>query len=325
VGVDVYPLARIDADTVAFAGRKVSVTKITDGLEERNSMRKPRLGMTNPSISEMLEGPKYRFANTQGHNYLGGRPIFFETTLHQLNTPEFEGHLYNHWYNGKDKNDFINAWGKEHKYTGHHWGMVIDYNACSACGACLVACQAENNIPVVGKIDIIKGREMHWIRIDRYYRGNEADPDHAFQMMLCQHCGTAPCETVCPVAATLHNDEGLNTMIYNRCVGTRYCLNNCPYKVRRFNWHQYSEFRTGFHENQKRVSPLELALNPDVTVRTRGVMEKCTFCVHRIKRAKEKSRTRGTALLDGEMETACQTSCPGKAITFGDRNDPDSK
>ncbi len=326
-GVDAFPMARIDGatGTVAFAGRRVKVSQITDGLAERNDVRKPRLGATNPSVSAMLRGSKYPFANTQGHNYLEGRPIFFETTLAQLNTPDFDTHIYAHWYTGKQKNDFINAWGQEHKYAGHHWGMVIDYNKCTGCNACLVACQAENNIPVVGKLDIIKGREMHWIRIDRYYRGHLDNPDHVYQPMLCQHCGTAPCETVCPVVATLHNDEGLNTMIYNRCVGTRYCLNNCPYKVRRFNWHQYSDYRTGFHDNVKRVSPLELALNPDVGVRSRGVMEKCTFCVHKIKRAKEASRTRGTPLVDGDMQTACQLSCPSHAITFGDRNDPNSE
>ena len=202
--------------------------------------------------------------------------------------------------------------------------MIVDLNACNGCNACMVACSVENNVPVVGKAEVLKGREMFWIRIDRYYRGDRENPDFVQMPLLCQHCGNAPCETVCPVMATMHNDEGLNVMTYNRCVGTRYCANNCPYKVRRFNFFQYSDFRMGRQDGRERVSPLELVLNPDVSTRTRGVMEKCTFCVHRIRAAKDKAREEGSPLKDGELQTACQQTCPAKAIHFGDRNDPNS-
>jgi Fe-S-cluster-containing dehydrogenase component len=212
-------------------------------------------------------------------------------------------------------------WERSHKYAGHHWSMSIDMNLCNGCGACIAACNIENNVPLVGKDEVAKGREMFWLRIDRYYRGTPESPDFVQQAVLCQHCGNASCETVCPVIATMHNDEGLNVMAYNRCVGTRYCANNCPYKVRRFNFWQYSDYRTGPYDNVARVSPMELVLNPDVSTRSRGVMEKCSFCNHRIRVAKDKARDAGRPLQDGEMLTACQQTCPAKAIHFGDRND----
>jgi len=222
--------------------------------------------------------------------------------------------------------------------------MVIDMNTCIGCNACVVACQAENNIPVAGEDQIRMHREMHWLRIDRYFKGDPTGSPHvAWQPMMCNHCENAPCEQVCPVAATVHDTEGLNTMVYNRCIGTRYCSNNCPYKVRRFNYFDYhskdprqvAKPWPGIPDTQQKNSVdslKQMVYNPEVTVRMRGVMEKCTFCVQRIAKAKIQTKNdfiQGNRITDlvqeGEIQTACQQACPTQAIVFGNLNDPNSK
>jgi molybdopterin-containing oxidoreductase family iron-sulfur binding subunit len=201
-------------------------------------------------------------------------------------------------------------------YPDNRWGMVIDLNSCVGCNACIVACQAENNIPVVGKEEVGRGREMLWLRVDTYIEGDEQNPRIANQLVPCMQCEDAPCELVCPVGATVHSSEGLNDMVYNRCVGTRYCSNNCPYKVRHFNFFQFSDFDT---------PTLKLLRNPEVTVRSRGVMEKCTYCIQRITAARIQAEKEERPIRDGEVLTACQAACPTNSIVFGNLNDPTSQ
>jgi molybdopterin-containing oxidoreductase family iron-sulfur binding subunit len=239
------------------------------------------------------------------------RPIIQQTSMAEfMKTGPNEAHKA---VSAKEPSDDL--WPADHTPAGHRWGMVIDLNDCTGCSACIVACQVENNIPVVGKDEVLRHREMHWLRVDRYYSEQNDKVNVVHQPMLCQHCGNAPCEVVCPVLATVHSEEGLNQQVYNRCVGTRYCANNCPYKVRRFNWFEYAR------DDQLH----NLVLNPGVTVRSRGVMEKCTFCIQRIEQARIESRRLGRELMDGDIQTACQQSCPTKAISFGDLNHPKSR
>jgi len=258
-------------------------------------------------------GRKEKIPCTQGHHTLEGRDIIFDTTLEEYRKDPKSG-IVKHF-----KGEPPTIWSG-FEYKGYKWGMVIDVNACTGCSACVVACSVENNVPAVGKDQVQKGREMQWIRIDRYYSGETGNPEAIFQPMLCQHCDNAPCETVCPVLATTHSSEGLNQMTYNRCVGTKYCSNNCPYKVRRFNW-----FNNFGDMNEMIEHPLPLKMNPEVTIRSRGVMEKCTFCVQRIEAGKSAAKTAGRRVNDNDIRTACQEACPTDAITFGDINNPESR
>ncbi len=324
---------------------------------------------TGVSIAD--SGDWQRLATTQTHStFMGRETIIQEASLAQYQKDEQAGRFFPHVtgnIKGKRKPTDVTIWDvsgdgytseKEtrtdyektlwnarrgikadiHKYPNHHWGMSIDLNSCIGCSACITACHLENNVAVVGKKEIINRREMHWIRIDRYYTSEgdgleERDfeklaqvvenPQVVFQPMMCQHCNNAPCETVCPVAATTHSTEGLNQMTYNRCIGTKYCANNCPYKVRRFNWFKYynnEEF--DYHQNNDLG---KMVLNPDVTVRSRGVMEKCSLCVQRIQAGKLKAKSEGRRPKDGEITTACASACPTEAIVFGDLNDANTK
>ena len=290
-------------------------------------------------VSVSVTGKSYRIAQTQTHQtYMGRENVIQEATLEEYKKDTGAGRWHPHIYKDGEfvKPSKITLWSG-HEYGNHHWALSIDMNSCTGCSACTVACQAENNIPVVGKQEVLNRREMAWIRIDRYYSaanpaGNKkeleeaaANPEVTFQPMMCQHCNNAPCETVCPVAATTHSTEGLNQMTYNRCIGTRYCANNCPYKVRRFNWFKYHD-NSQFDMNMSMNNDLgKMVLNPDVTVRARGVMEKCSMCVQRIQAGKLAAKREGRRPVDGEIQMACASACPSDAITFGDLNDPNSK
>ncbi|HEY6251331.1 MAG TPA: 4Fe-4S dicluster domain-containing protein, partial [Candidatus Angelobacter sp.] len=284
VGVNVFPLTSIKDGARSYCVSNVALEKT---------------------------GRRESIAGTQSHFSMEGRPIVLETTLVELKTGEVEA-----------KESMPSLWA-ERLHGEHSWGMAVDMNACTGCSACVVACQAENNVPVVGKDQVERNRIMHWIRIDRYYSGPEENPVSVHQPMMCQHCQNAPCETVCPVAATTTSSEGLNQQAYNRCIGTRYCANNCPYKVRRFNWFNYTD-NPEYDFNM--ASPLgRMVLNPDVVVRSRGVMEKCSMCIQRIQLAKNTALQGKRDMAEGDVQTACQQACPTQAIVFGDLKDPNSR
>jgi molybdopterin-containing oxidoreductase family iron-sulfur binding subunit len=298
-------------------------------------------------VTAAKAGRHYRVAQVQTHDKLEGRrEIVREITLN-----DYKKNPKKIW---EDRNEELKAWGGLENFEkagtiypvydkpGIKWGMSIDLNSCFGCGACVVSCNAENNVAVVGKHEVARFHDMHWLRIDRYFSGNPDDPESIqtiFQPLPCQHCDNAPCENVCPVAATSHNSEGVNQMIYNRCIGTRYCANNCPYKVRRFNWADYTG-ADSFPDNQRPLVEegsldevvlmmnddlTRMVLNPDVTVRSRGVMEKCSFCVQRTQEGKLRAKRENRMLDDSDVKTACQEACPADAITFGNANNPNSE
>ena len=327
VGQNVYPFASFNGTTIDYFAADVTVTD---------------------------QKKKQKIAQTQIHNSYEGRvEVVRETTLatfkkRPTEIKEFRDELVEKY--GKNANDFQkkNDYRAEgtlygvHDQPGIKWGMNVDMNACFGCGACVVACHTENNVPVVGKSEVLRYHDMHWLRIDRYFVSDENNPDDlkgvVFQPMMCQHCDNAPCENVCPVAATNHSSEGINQMAYNRCIGTRYCANNCPFKVRRFNWSDYTG-ADSFPNNQDqqlvgKLDPVvfqmnddltRMVLNPDVTVRSRGVMEKCSFCIQRTQAAKLKAKKEDRILIDGDAKTACQQACAGDAIVFGNVHDSESQ
>ncbi len=328
VGQNAVALVETGSDSFAFAGQTVELAKTGDRYMLASTQTIYRKGYNDqddynaPFTPDKVHdvpyngSSQYTAANwTTGERF--ERPIVRETNFTEFKTGKYEldppGVVY------PEGKGLMKPWD----YKSNRWHMTIDLNNCTGCGACVTSCNSENNIPMVGRDQVSKGREMHWMRIDRYFSGEEDQPLVSHQPMLCQQCENAPCENVCPVTATTHNSEGLNVMTYNRCVGTRYCANNCPYKVRRFNWYENWNYMEGLQRSLR--DPQQLAMNPDVTVRTRGVMEKCTFCIQRIAVARQESRARGDKYVaDGSFQTACQEVCPSGAILFGNINDPKS-
>ena len=336
-------------DTIAIAvgyGRSEKMGKAAFGAGKNAfplaSLNGSSVNFINTNVEITATGDKYPVALTQTHSRYdtaqGNRTeVMKELTLaaYKENPTEIRD----------EREKELKPWGGLEKFEGQgtiypvydrpgiKWGMSVDLNTCTGCGACVVACNAENNVSVVGKPEVLRGHEMHWLRIDRYFSGDMDNPNVVFQPLMCQHCDNAPCENVCPVAATNHSSEGLNQMIYNRCIGTRYCANNCPYKVRRFNWADYSG-ADSFPNNQEGIvndvvlnmndDLTRMVLNPDVTVRSRGVIEKCSFCVQRLQESKLKAKKESRPMVDSDIKVACQQACPTNAINFGNANDKTS-
>jgi len=274
---------------------------------------------TTAKITPLAE--TYKLASTQGYQTIETatitRPVIREGSLAEYQkNPSFAKEMEESPERNVTLYPNVDYSDPNYNKLGYAWGMTVDLGACVGCNACMIACHSENNIPVVGKPQVVVGRHMHWIRVDAYYQGDRDNPSASFQPVPCMQCENAPCELVCPVGATVHSSEGLNDMVYNRCIGTRYCSNNCPYKVRRFNFLLFQDWET---------PQFKMMRNPDVSIRSRGVMEKCTYCVQRITVARIDSEREERAIRDGEIQTACQQACPSNAIVFGNVNDPQSK
>jgi MoCo/4Fe-4S cofactor protein with predicted Tat translocation signal len=336
-------------DTVGVAvgyGRSEKVGKSAAGVGKNAfvlaSLSGSSVNFSNGEVSLTLTDETYPVALTQTHSRYDTEQGNRTEVVKELSLAAYKHHPTEI---REERDKELKPWGGLEKFEsqgtlypvferpGIKWGMSVDLNTCTGCGACVVACNAENNVSVVGKPEVLRGHEMHWLRIDRYYSGDLENPNVVFQPLMCQHCDNAPCENVCPVAATNHSSEGLNQMTYNRCIGTRYCANNCPYKVRRFNWADYTG-SDSFGDNQKGVvndvvldmndDLTRMVLNPDVTVRSRGVIEKCSFCVQRLQEGKLKAKKDSRPLSDSDVKVACQQACPTNAITFGNANSKES-
>ena len=348
----IQPGQAVGSVAVALGYGRTKAGKVADNVGENvlpfAVMRNGAIQYAN-SVTLEKTGATSPIAQTQTHHTIMDRkPVVQESTLakYRENPKDVTEYETISTPDGPQKPNKISLW-QDYEYKNHHWGMAIDLNSCIGCGSCVVGCQVENNVAVVGKQEVINRREMHWMRIDRYYSSDASkedfetkgklatyaamedpseNPSVIFQPMMCQHCNHAPCETVCPVLATTHSSEGLNQMTYNRCVGTRYCANNCPYKVRRFNWFSYYSNEKFENVNGHMFTDLgRMVLNPDVTVRARGVMEKCSLCVQRIQLGKLEAKKQKRRPQDGEIVSACAQSCPTQAIVFGDMRDPESR
>lgn len=336
-------------DTIGIAvgyGRSNNLGKAAEGVGKNAfplaTLSNGVVSFSNSSVEIAVTGEKYPVALTQTHNRYDTTQGNRTEVMKELTLADYKKHPTEI----RDERDHeLQPWGGLEKFEsqgtiypvydrpGIKWGMSVDLNTCTGCGACVVACNAENNVSVVGKPEVLRGHEMHWLRIDRYYSGDMDNPNVVFQPLMCQHCDNAPCENVCPVAATNHSSEGINQMTYNRCIGTRYCANNCPYKVRRFNWADYTGSDSFANNQVGEVNDVVLnmnddltrmVLNPDVTVRSRGVIEKCSFCVQRLQESKLKAKKDSRPLVDSDIKVACQQACPTNAITFGNANDKHS-